>query len=72
MEIFARRLKKLRLENNLSLKDLANEINRPQDAIDNWQKGKGDPNVVNLIALAKFFDVSVSYLCGMEGKNGRI
>ena len=72
MEIFAKRLKKLRLENNLTLRDLANEINVSHGAIDKWEKGKSEPNIINLIALAKFFDVSVSYLCGTVGKDGRI
>ena len=66
MKIFAERLKELRLEKNLSLKDLAKGIGTSDVAISRWENELRIPNIENLYLIAKFFGVSADYLIGLE------
>ena len=66
MKIFAERLKELRLEKNLSLKELAKEIGVSDIAISRWENELRIPNIESLVELAKFFGVSSDYLLGLE------
>ena len=63
--IFGKRLKELRLEKNLSQKDLSKNINVGKSIISAWETGLSDPTLTNLISMAKFFDVSIDYLAGL-------
>lgn len=63
---FSERLKELRIENGLSLKELANAIGVSDVAISRWENRQRTPNIESLIALAKFFRVSTDYLLGLE------
>lgn len=66
MRVFAERLKELRLENNLTLKELASLIGVSDIAISRWENRLRIPNIESLIAIAKFFKVSTDYLLGLE------
>lgn len=66
MNIFAERLKELRLEKNLSIKALAKEIGVSDVAIGRWEKCQRIPAIDSLRALALFFNVSSDYLLGLE------
>ena len=66
MKIFAERLKELRIEKGLSLKQLAKEINVTDIAISRWERELRLPNIENLTNLAKFFSVTTDYLVGLE------
>ena len=66
MNKFAERLKELREEYNLSLKQLANEIGVSDIAISRWENKLRIPNIEYLISLAKYFKVSTDYLLGLE------
>lgn len=66
MKVFAERLKELRTERGLSLKQLAKEINVTDIAISRWERQLRLPNIENLTNLAKFFAVSTDYLVGLE------
>ncbi len=66
MQIFQERLKELRIASNLSARELANKIGVSFVAIYKWEKGERMPNLENLVALAKYFKVSIDYLCGLE------
>ena len=66
MKVFAERLKELRLERGLSLKQLAKEINVTDIAISRWERQLRLPNIENLTNLAKFFCVTTDYLVGLE------
>lgn len=66
MHIFQERLKELRLSNKLSARELAEKIDVTFVAIYKWEKGERLPNLENLVALAKYFNVSTDYLCGLE------
>ena len=66
MEIFAQRLKSLREEKNLSLKQLAKELNVSDVAIGRWEKMLRVPNIIELKKIAQFFNVSADYLLGLQ------
>ena len=66
MSKFAERLKELRLDKNLSQRTLANETKFSQPAIARWEAGLQIPNIEVAITLAKYFQVSIDYLCGLE------
>ena len=65
-EIFADRLKDLRKEQNLSLKQLAKLIGVSDVAIGRWEKKLQIPNIVILDLIARYFKVSPNYLLGYE------
>ncbi len=66
MGCFAERLKELRLEKGLSQVQLANEIGVSSVAIVYWESKQRVPNLDAVIQLAKFFNVSMDYICGLE------
>ena len=62
---FGKRLKELREDHNLSQTSLANNIKATHSAISAWETGLRQPTLPYLIALAKFFDVTLDYLAGL-------
>ncbi len=66
MDVFAKRLKELRIEKGLSLDQLAKEINVSHVAIGRWERKLRIPNIEVLISLAKFFNISADYLLGLK------
>ncbi len=65
MKEFAERLKDLRTERNLSLRQLAELINTSYSAIEKWENQSRVPNAEAVVTLAKFFGVSTDYLLGL-------
>lgn len=65
-EIFCERLRTLRLSQNLTLEQLANELSLVKQTIGNWEKGVRTPGLEASIALAEFFNVSLDYLVGLS------
>lgn len=66
MNKFSERLKELRLEKGLTQVQLAKESGISQAGIAKWETGDRSPSVDCLIALAKYFKVSIDYLVGLE------
>ncbi len=66
MDIFATRLKEVRIENALTQKQLAHLINTTDDSIFSWEKGRSQPSIEMLRALCKALDVTAGYLIGLE------
>lgn len=64
---FAERLKELRIENNLSQKELSKKLNNKitQSAIGLWELNKRVPNLDAVILVAGFFGVSLDYMAGI-------
>ena len=62
--IFNKRLKELRIKNNLSQTQLAKNVNLTQPAIYYWELGKRTPNAQAVVTLAKYFGVTTDYLLG--------
>lgn len=59
-------LKELRKEKGLTQTELALNLCTTQDSISLWELGKSYPDILMLIKIAKFFDVTTDYLLGLE------
>ena len=59
---FAKNLKQLRNEKQLSQEALAEILDVSRQAVSKWETGVSDPSTSNLFALAKLFGVSVEEL----------
>ena len=46
--------------------ELANKIGVSPNTVSRWERGERIPNMDALISLAKFFNVTIDYLCGLE------
>ena len=66
MEIFSERLKELRQEKGLSIQALAKETKISSSSICRWENGQADIRGAQLVILAKYFDVTIDYLMGLE------
>lgn len=64
--IFGQKLKELRQECGVGQVELANGIGVSKGIISLWEHGLREPTLTNLISLAKYFNVSVDYLIGLE------
>lgn len=58
------RLKELREDKQISQKEMARVISKTPQAYSLYENGKRSPDIDTLIALAKFFQVSIDYLVG--------
>lgn len=56
--------KKVRLESNLTQKQVAAALGITEQAYQRYEYGKTVPSALVLIALADYFDVSLDYLVG--------
>lgn len=63
-EIFAERVKTLRMKKNIKQSDLGRIIGLSDKAISDIERGYRLTTMEKLDALADFFDVSVDYLMG--------
>lgn len=66
MKIFAERLRELRLEKGLSMKELAKELNITDATISYWENDVNEPKITYLKSIALYFNVSTDYLLGLE------
>jgi len=66
MRKFAERLKELRQERELSIALLAKELKLGVASICRWENNQSDAKGDQLIAIAKFFEVTVGQLLGVE------
>ena len=60
-------LQELRKEKGLTQTELALNLCTAQDSISLWELGKSYPDILTLIKIAQFFDVTTDYLLGLEG-----
>ena len=68
MEIFAERIRELRIEHGLSQDQVGKIIGVKRYAVYSYEKGRACPEMKNLVILAKYFDVSIDYLAGLTDK----
>ena len=66
METFGQRLRYLRQEKNIGQIQLAKELDVSKSVISTWEQDKCDPTLSKLIIIAKYFNVSIDYLAGLE------
>ena len=63
---FGQKLKLLRKKRGLTERQLGECLNFSNQSVSFWENGERDPKLDTLIAIAKFFDVSVDYLLGIS------
>jgi transcriptional regulator with XRE-family HTH domain len=64
--IFGERLKELRNDKGISLKELSKLVYISDATLSRWENGITIADGNDLIKLAKFFHVSTDYLLGLE------
>lgn len=64
------RIRELRIQNNMTLAELARRLDISTASIKNWEKGLTHPTALYLKKMAYIFDVSVDYI--LEVENPRI
>ena len=64
--LFDQRLKELRIEKQLTQKELADLLSTGQSSISAWERGAREPLAHQLVDLARVFECSVDYLLGLE------
>lgn len=60
--MFADRLKKYRIEAGMTQKELAEKLNASQNTISQYESGKRNPTVKNLLVIAGLLGCSVDEL----------
>ena len=66
MSIFATRLRELRIEHGLSMKQLAKALDTTDAAISNWENCINEPKISYLKSIAIYFGITTDYLLGLE------
>ncbi len=63
---FGERLRALRQEKGIGQVQLAKEIDVGKSIVSLWEIGRCEPTLSKLVALSRFFGVSIDYLAGLE------
>ena len=71
MPTFGERLKELRIEKNVTQKELADYLEIAINAYQRYEYDQRAMNIKTLTALADYFDVSIDYLVGRSDQRGR-
>ena len=58
MYLIGKRIKELRIEKNVTQKELAKSLNLTQDSILLWENNKRIPDTMYIILLCNYFNVS--------------
>lgn len=65
------KIKKLRTDNNLSMEELCEKLNKSynlkitKSMVSRWENGQTSPNNTYLAAYAKYFNIDLNYLAGL-------
>ena len=60
------KLKEIRKQLGFSQEDIANQLGVHNTTYGNWELGKTEPDIDNLIKLSKIFRTSIDHLLGLE------
>ncbi len=66
MNAFSENLKILRTSRNLSIRQLAKQVNFSDIAIGRWERGEQIPTIKTLLVFVEFFNVSADFLLGLS------
>ncbi|MBP3930923.1 MAG: helix-turn-helix domain-containing protein [Peptostreptococcaceae bacterium] len=66
MDKFGKKLKKLRMDNNVSAYKLCEDLHIHRGTLSNWETGKRTPDSDTLLKIANYFNVTLDYLLGNE------
>ena len=69
-KLFSERIKKLRLNNKMTMDTLAEKLSVTKSRISMWENNGTVPREDVLIQLSKLFGVSIDYLLGNEEDHG--
>lgn len=61
---FGRRLKSLRLRNNMTQEELGKLLGKTKNSISQYETGKREPDLETLKIISDYFTVSLDYLLG--------
>jgi transcriptional regulator with XRE-family HTH domain len=64
--VFMKRLKLLRRDKDITQPELAEILGVSKGAVGHWEAGSREPNLEMVTEIARFFRVSVDYLCGIS------
>lgn len=70
MNIFADRLKKIRIEKGITQKVIANQLEISTTCYAGYEQGYREPDFTTLVKLCVIFDTTSDYLLGLEDDNG--
>ncbi|MCC9691412.1 helix-turn-helix transcriptional regulator, partial [Streptococcus agalactiae] len=62
---FPKRLKSLRQESGLKQQEIAPLLGIKQNTYSDWETGKSEPNLENVVKLAKLFKTTTDFLLGV-------
>lgn len=62
MNNFGDRIKKIRLENGLTMEEFGKKFNTSKGTVNNWEKGRNKPNKENLKAISELGKISIDEL----------
>lgn len=60
------RIKKMRIERNMTQQELANKLNLATSTIGMYERGERIPDIYTLIELSKMFKTTTDYLLGLS------
>lgn len=66
------KLREIRLENQMSQRELAERLGLTAHNIGDWERGKCEPSIFFLDQIANQFGCSVDYLIGREDEFGNV
>ncbi|MBQ8322940.1 MAG: helix-turn-helix transcriptional regulator [Clostridia bacterium] len=61
-----KKLREFRIEKGISQRRFGELFNVSNQTVSTWETGVHDPDLDTLIAIAKYYEVSVGYLLGSE------
>lgn len=64
-KIFGNRFKELRIEKHIDQKQMANILGVSQQTISRWENNIVEPDLISLVKIANYFDVTTDYLLGL-------
>lgn len=65
-DIFTTRLKELLIKNNMTYRQLGDELNIKPSAISMWNSGRSLPRIEVIEKIAEYFNISPAYLMGWD------
>lgn len=66
MKSFAEKLKSIRLEKGLKIKEVSKLLDLSENAFGNYEKGLREPSLETLKRICQLFDVTADYLIGLS------
>ena len=66
MSKFSDRLKDLRVQQGLTLREVAKQLNISHVSYLRWEQGTTEPSLAAIEKLCEIFDISADYLLGIE------